>query len=278
LCGLTCAALGRVEFKKALEGATAADRREPFRSLQGEWERQIEAARAAAAGILRPLSHRKIQSLCGKWCRDQGETWDENPSAAAGWVAHRDQLADRVADHEHGEPAPAFEPDRAELAEAVALLRRWGIAADPGATRRASGSGRPRAGSVRSPPGRIGGGETAGGPEGVGVGAGGVSQNDRGGLHAGWPGPCQGAGVGAGCQRRTPVASIARAAGGRGRMALHSISDANMSLFPYSRIHGGRPDFHKLAPLGSRVANSGARPSTDQGIGRNQSLVYFAKP
>jgi len=129
-------ALGRVEFKKALEGDTVAERREHFRTLMDEWEGQIEAARATAAGILRPLSHRKIQSLCGKWYQQQVAIWEDEPGAAAGWVLYRDHLADRVSDHEHDEPAPPFEPNRLELTEATRMLTAWGIAADPNSIRR----------------------------------------------------------------------------------------------------------------------------------------------
>ena len=130
------AILGRREFKRALRGGTTAEIGAQHRALMDEWEAEITTARAKLRGDLQHLSNRDVWTISGEWYRERVALNEDDPGSAAGWQITTGELIDQVAFDPNEEPAPAFEPNRKEIAEADAILRARSVAATPESVRR----------------------------------------------------------------------------------------------------------------------------------------------
>lgn len=129
--------LGRTEFKRPLRGETAAENRRLHAETLARWEAEIGAARAKLKGEARTLTLREIDAACGAWYRAEADRWADDPGKEQDWDQCHDDLMGEM--DEADDPAEReFVPDRAWLAQADAVLRGQGFAADGASVRRAA--------------------------------------------------------------------------------------------------------------------------------------------
>lgn len=129
---------GKTEFVRSLRTSDPAAAKRLQAEIMAEWERQIGAARAQLRGELKYLSQREVLAIAGEWYAAEVAEWEDDPGQAAGWDGWLDSVAaaaDEAAMEEAGEDWQ-YVPNEQGLTEAAEVLRRRGIAAEPGSLRR----------------------------------------------------------------------------------------------------------------------------------------------